>query len=149
MSKIIKPLKIFALLLFATLLLVSILITFLTIKSLPDYNRTVVNSLVKQDVKIFRNKYAIPNIVSKTNEDTFFALGYVHAQDRLWQMELMRRTGSGRLSEILGHSALQFDKYTRTLGFYKTAQDRVGSLSSKLHQNMTAYVAGINYHINM
>ena len=69
MSKIIKPIKIFVLTLFAILLLVIILITFLTFKSLPDYNRIVLNSLVKQDVKIFRNKYAIPNIVGKTNED--------------------------------------------------------------------------------
>ena len=105
MSKIIKPIKFFVLFSFATFLLVIMLITFLTIKSLPDYNRVVVNSPVKQEVKIFRNKYAIPNIVGKTNEDTFFALGYVHAQDRLWQMILLRKTAKGKLSEIFG------DKY--------------------------------------
>ena len=52
--------------------------------------------------KIFRNKYAIPNIVSKTTKDTFFALGYVHAQDRLWQMILLRKTAKGKLSESFG-----------------------------------------------
>ena len=63
MSKIIKPIKIFALFLFTSLFLIIILITFLIFKSLPDYNRIVLNSLVIQDVTIFRNKYAIPNIV--------------------------------------------------------------------------------------
>ena len=144
MSKIIKPIKIFALLLFATLLLVIILITYLTIKSLPDYNRTVVNSLVKQDVKIFRNKYAIPNIVSKTNEDTFFALGYVHAQDRLWQMILLRKTAKGKLSEIFGEKYLESDKLIRTLDIYNNSRNSVKFLSKKTLNLLESYSNGIN-----
>jgi len=116
--------------------------------SLPTISGEFLSKTVSQPVEIIRDKNAVPHIFAKNEKDAFFALGITHAQDRLWQMELMRRTGSGRLSEILGHSALQFDKYTRTLGFYKTAQDRVGSLPQKLHHHMTAYVAGINYHIN-
>ena len=116
--------------------------------SLPAINGEFLSKTVSQPVEIIRDKNAVPHIFAKNKEDAFFALGLTHAQDRLWQMELMRRTGSGRLSEILGRTALPFDKYTRTLGFYKTAQDRVGSLPPKLHHQMTAYVAGINYHIN-
>ena len=144
MSKIIKPIKIFALLFFATLLLVIILITFLTIKSLPDYNRTVVNSLVKQDLKIFRNKYAIPNIVSKTNEDTFFALGYVHAQDRLLQMILLRKTAKGKLSEIFGDKYLESDKLIRTLDIYNNSKNSVKFLSKKTLNLLESYSNGIN-----
>ena len=144
MSKIIKYIKFFAILLFATLLLVIILITFLTIKSLPDYNRTVVNSLVKQDVKIFRNKYAIPNIVGKTNEDTFFALGYVHAQDRLWQMILLRKTAKGKLSEIFGEKYLESDKLIRTLDIYNNSRNSVKFLSKKTFNLLESYSNGIN-----
>ncbi len=144
MAKIIKPIKFFALFLFATLLLVIILITFLTIKSLPDYNRIVINSLVKQDVKIFRNKYAIPNIVGETNEDTFFALGYIHAQDRLWQMILLRKTAKGKLSEIFGDEYLDSDKFIRTLDIYNNSKNSVKFLSEKPLNLLESYSNGIN-----
>ncbi len=144
MSKIIKPIKIFVILLFTALLLVIILITFLTFKSLPDYNRIVENSLVKQDVKIFRNKYAIPNIVGKTNEDTFFALGYVHAQDRLWQMILLRKTAKGKLSEIFGDKYLESDKLIRTLDIYNNSKNSVKFLSKKTLNLLESYSNGIN-----
>ena len=79
----------------------SLLIALLTFKSLPNYNRVVTSSFVKKDVKI-RNNYAIPYIIGQSNDDTFYALGYVHAQDRLWQMILLRKTAKGKLSEIFG-----------------------------------------------
>ena len=66
MSKFIKPIKFIFFFLFIVLFLGIFLITYLTIKSLPDYNRIVANALVKDDVKIFRNNYAIPNIIGKT-----------------------------------------------------------------------------------
>ncbi|MFL2812313.1 MAG: penicillin acylase family protein, partial [Paracoccaceae bacterium] len=144
MSKIIKPIKFFVLFSFATLLLVIILITFLTIKSLPDYDRVVLNSLVKEDVKIFRNKYAIPNIVGKKNEDTFFALGYVHAQDRLWQMILLRKTAKGKLSEIFGDKYLESDKLIRTLDIYNNSKNSVKFLSKKTLNLLESYSNGIN-----
>ena len=144
MSKIIKPIKYFVIFLLSTFLIVILLITFLTIKSLPDYNRIVVNSLVKQDVKIFRNKYAIPNIVGKTNEDTFFALGYVHAQDRLWQMILLRKTAKGKLSEIFGDEYLDSDKLIRTLDIYNNSQNSVKFLSNKTLNLLESYSNGIN-----
>ena len=144
MSKIIKPIKYFALFLFSTLLIVILLITFLTIKSLPDYNRIVVNSLVKQDVKIFRNKYAIPNIIGVTNEDTFFALGYVHAQDRLWQMILLRKAAKGKLSEIFGDEYLESDKLIRTLDIYNKSQNSLKFLSKKTINLLESYSNGIN-----
>ena len=144
MSKIIKPIKFFVLFSFAIFLLAIILITFLTIKSLPNYNRVVINSLVKQDVKIFRNKYAIPNIEAKTNEDTFFALGYVHAQDRLWQMILLRKTAKGNLSEIFGDKYLESDKLIKTLDIYNNSKNSVKFLSKKTLDLLESYSNGIN-----
>ena len=137
---------------FIILIIFSLILVFGTFiwlrSSLPAIDGTFLSKTVSQPVEIIRDKNAVPHIFAKNAEDAFFALGLTHAQDRLWQMELMRRTGSGRLSEILGRAALPFDKYTRTLGFYKSAKDRIGFLSPKLHKQMTAYVAGINYHIN-
>ena len=144
MSKFINPIKFFALFLLTILLIVISLITFLTIKSLPDYNRIVVNSLVKEDVKIFRDKYAIPNIVGKTDEDTFFALGYVHAQDRLWQMILLRKTAKGKLSEIFGDKYLYSDKLIRTLDIYNNSKNSVKFLSKKTLDLLESYSNGIN-----
>jgi len=135
-----------------TLLIISITLVFGAYfwlrGSLPAIDGVFPSKTISQPVEIIRDKNAVPHIFAKNEKDAFFALGLAHAQDRLWQMELMRRAGSGRLSEILGRAALPFDKYTRTLGFYKSAQDRIAFLPPKLHQQITAYVAGINYHID-
>ncbi|WP_340613269.1 penicillin acylase family protein [Xenorhabdus thailandensis] len=71
---------------------------------------------LQKEVTIKRDRYGIPAIHAATDEDAFFALGYVHAQDRLWQMEINRRLASGRLSEIIGEKAIGLDKYARILG---------------------------------
>ena len=102
-------------------------IALLTFKSIPNYNRVVISSFVKKDVKIIRNDYAIPNIIGQSNEDTFYALGYVHAQDRLWQMILLRKTAKGKLSEIFGEDYLETDKFIRTLDIYNNSQKSFNS----------------------
>ena len=83
-----KPIKIFIIFSITVLVSAVLFIALLTFKSIPNYNRVVTSSFVKKDVKIIRNDYAIPNIIAQSNEDSFYALGYVHAQDRLWQMIL-------------------------------------------------------------
>ncbi|MFL2801766.1 MAG: penicillin acylase family protein [Paracoccaceae bacterium] len=144
MSKFIKPIKFIVFFLFTVLFLGIFFITYLTIKSLPDYNRIVANALVKKDIKIFRNNYAIPNIVGKTNEDTFFALGYVHAQDRLWQMILLRKTAKGKLAEIFGEKYLENDKLMRTLDIYNNSKNSVRFLSERTLTLLESYSNGIN-----
>jgi len=67
-------------------------------------------------VDIVRDPYGIPHIYASGDADAAYALGYAHAQDRLWQMEMNRRIGSGRLAEILGPAALDTDRFLRTLG---------------------------------
>ena len=99
-------------------------------------------------VTVTRDQWGVPHIKASTDLDAFWAQGYVHAQDRLWQMELNRRTGAGRLSEILGDAALEQDKFLRTWGFYRAAQASEAALSDHTRAALAAYVAGVNAFIN-
>ena len=99
-------------------------------------------------VTVTRDQWGVPHIKASTDMDAFWAQGYVHAQDRLWQMELNRRTGAGRLSEILGDAALEQDKFLRTWGFYRAAQASEAALSDHTRAALAAYVAGVNAFIN-
>src|SRR5690606_25496763 len=76
--------------------------------------------------------------------DAAFALGYVHAQDRLYQMEQMRRVGAGRLAEIVGERALPMDRIMRTLGLYRAAEAQLDALSPELRAYLEAYTSGVN-----
>ena len=108
-----------------------LLIAFLANKSVPNYDRTVSSPLIEDQIRISRNKYAVPNIEGKTNEDTFFGLGYAHAQDRLWQMLLLRKTAQGKLSEYFGEKTIDVDIFMRTLDIYNNANESTFHLSPK------------------
>ena len=95
-------------------------------------------------VTITRDQWGVPHIRAKTDLDAFYAQGFVHAQDRLWQMELNRRTGAGRLSEILGAAALEQDKFLRTWGFYRAAEASYPALEPRTKAILEAYAAGVN-----
>lgn len=89
---------------------------------LPQTSGSVRVAGLKGAVEIVRDAAGIPHIFATTDHDAYFGLGYVHAQDRLWQMEMNRRIGAGRLSEILGKATLDIDKFQRTMGYYRLAQ---------------------------
>ena len=112
--------------------------------SLPQTDGTVVVGGLSAPVSITRDAHGIPTIVAKTDTDAAFALGYVHAQDRLFQMDLMRRYGAGRLSEWFGAVALPADRFTRTFGFYRTAKAQYAHLSPTVRSVLDAYAAGVN-----
>ncbi len=95
-------------------------------------------------MKIIRDAAGIPHIFASTDPDAFFALGYVHAQDRLWQMEMHRRIGAGRLSEIFGEKTLKTDQFLRTLGVYRAASKAWEYLNPRVQRMFEAYVQGIN-----
>lgn len=95
-------------------------------------------------ISIQKDQWGVPHIRAKTDLDAFYALGFVHAQDRLWQMELSRRIGAGRLSEILGAAALDQDKFLRTWGFYRAAENSYASLEPRSKTVLEAYAAGVN-----
>jgi penicillin amidase len=93
-------------------------------------------------VAVYRDAWSIPHIFAQTDEDASFALGWVHAEDRLWQMETMRRLGAGRLAEIFGPTGLPSDRWMRTLGLHRLAERDYAVLSSETKRQFDAYARG-------
>src|SRR5262245_924082 len=116
-------------------------------RSLPTIDGAITVSGVTAPVEIIRDADAIPHIFGATKRDALFGLGYVHAQDRLWQMEFQRRIGHGRLSEIFGPTPLPQDRFLRTVGFGRAARAAWAALADAAKQQVDAYVAGINAFI--
>ncbi|WP_027481080.1 penicillin acylase family protein [Deinococcus pimensis] len=100
---------------------------------------------LRGDVTVSRDRWGVPHIRARESDaDAVFALGYVHAQDRLWQMEFQRRIGAGRLSEVLGPAALDQDRFLRTWGFYRAARSALPALNARSRELLAAYAAGVN-----
>jgi penicillin G amidase len=116
-------------------------------RSLPVVNGTDVVAGASSPIDIVRDADAIPHIFAATKADALFGLGYVHAQDRLWQMEFQRRIGHGRLSEILGPAAVPQDRFLRTVGFGRAARTAWASTPEWAKAQVNAYVAGVNAFI--
>ncbi|HEX6113341.1 MAG TPA: penicillin acylase family protein [Geminicoccaceae bacterium] len=112
--------------------------------SLPQVDGEIVVAGLKAPVTIVRDRWAIPHIEAASPLDASFALGFVHAQDRLWQMEFQRRLGAGRLAEILGAAALPSDRFMRTLGFYRRAEASLAHLKPATLAWLEAYADGVN-----
>jgi penicillin G amidase len=120
---------------------------YLVTKSFPQVNGEISSSQIHSKVKIYRDEFGVPSIVAKNEYDLFFAQGYVHAQDRLWQMDISRRAGEGRLSEVLGTGTIKFDKMLRTVGFKSIAEHLESYISPKSKEILQAYSDGVNEYI--
>ncbi len=116
-------------------------------RSLPEIAGTMKVAGLSAPIDIIRDADAIPHIFAANKPDALFGLGYVHAQDRLWQMEMQRRIGHGRLSEVLGEAALRQDRFLRTVGFGRAARTAWASTPDWVRQQITAYLAGVNAFI--
>lgn len=99
-------------------------------------------------VTITRDSNAVPHISGATVDDVLSALGFVHAQERLWQMEVTRMAGQGRLSELFGDRTVSTDRFIRSLGVYEAAQNSVAVLNPDDRAKVDAYVRGINLFID-
>ncbi|MBX7109861.1 MAG: penicillin acylase family protein [Chitinophagales bacterium] len=141
-----------------TLLILMLLIVLITIGGYlylrstgPIYNGTVKLIGLNKSVSVKYDDYGIPHIYAGSEADAFFALGYVHAQDRLFQMELLRRVGAGRLSEIFGADMVEADRLFRTLGIAEMAKQStalyLSADTAAYQQNAMAYLSGINQYI--
>lgn len=117
---------------------------YLATRSLPDYNNSYVVQAIDAPIEIVRDSYAVPHIFGEADADVLFGLGFAHAQDRLWQMELMRRTAQGRLSEIFGQETLETDKLMRALDIYTISQRAVFAQTPDTLAMLNAYSAGVN-----
>jgi penicillin G amidase len=116
-------------------------------QSLPVVSGTIAVAGLSAPVEIVRDAAAIPHIKAASKSDALFGLGYVHAQDRLWQMEFQRRIGHGRLSEIFGAAALPQDRFLRTVGFGRAARSAWEHLPADARRDIDAYCAGVNAFI--
>ncbi len=120
------------------------LIYFLASQSLPEYDQTLEVEGITAPVEIVRDTANVPHVMGQSDPDVFFGLGYAHAQDRLWQMTVLRRTVQGRLSEIFGQRTVHIDKLLRRLDLYGLAHRSVDVQDDYTLAALRAYSAGIN-----
>ena len=117
-------------------------------RPLPRTRGTVHLPGLQSSVQVLRDRWGVPHIYAQNAEDLFYAQGYVHAQDRLWQMELQRRLTAGRLSEIFGETTLPVDRFLRVVGLYRAAEEGVEALDDESRRALRAYAAGVNAYIS-
>jgi penicillin G amidase len=113
-------------------------------RSLPQVEGRIRVAGLHAPVDIIRDVDAVPHIYAQNKLDAMFGLGYVHAQDRLWQMEIWRRISQGRFAEIFGERALDADRFLRTIGLQRAGQRAWEKLPTETKETVNAYVAGIN-----
>jgi penicillin amidase len=119
----------------------------------PKYEANLQLPGLQSQVEVLYDNYAIPHIYAQNEEDLFDAFGYVHAQDRLFQMEVLRRLADGRLSEVFGEKALQSDKFFRMLSFREQAKLTLATVykdpNAPFVKAAKAYLKGINQYIKV
>jgi penicillin amidase len=115
--------------------------------SLPELDGSYTVTGITEPARIVRDRNGIPHIYAETYDDAMYALGFVHAQDRLYQMESQRRIGAGRLSEVAGSSTVGFDRMMRALGLYRRAEADFAHLERDTQRALEAYAAGVNAYL--
>ncbi len=121
--------------------------TWFSRQALPKTSGSIQVSGLQQPVEIVRDAYGVAHIYAQTPEDLFFAEGYVHAQERFWQMEFQRHIAAGRLSEIFGEATLGTDIHLRHFNFIANSQKAYEMMEPESHRILDAYTAGVNAYI--
>ena len=119
----------------------------LATRGIPDYNQNVKLKNIKETVTVYRDQYAVPHVYAKNEEDLYRAVGYVMAQDRLWQMDLMRRVTTGRLAEIFGEDLLKTDQLMRSLRITEKSNLILSKSNEKMIKMAEAFTDGVNQFI--
>ena len=137
---------------FAVMIAMLVSLVFITVKTIaPDYGFDLAVDGVESEVEVLFDDIGVPHIYAQSETDAMHALGYVHAMERLWQMDLLRRAGAGELSALLGPDMVENDKYLRTLGMREAATRTVDQMDAQANPHildaMTAYLDGINTFI--
>lgn len=125
-------------------LLAGVIVYYFLSRSLPDYDEAFTLEGVSAPVEIVRNNNNVPHIFGATDRDVYFALGFAHAQDRLWQMTMLRRTVQGRLSEVFGQRTVKIDELMRRYDLYGLAQQSVAVQDAPTMEALEAYASGVN-----
>jgi len=123
-------------------------IYYLGTRSLPDYSHALSVPYLEAPVEIVRDNANVPHIFGSTDTDVYYALGYAHAQDRLWQMTMLRRTAQGRLSEIFGTRTVEIDKLIRRLDLYPLAVASLDAQDARTMAILQAYATGVNARLD-
>lgn len=116
-------------------------------RSLPNYNLTIKSNQIFKPTIISRDQYAIPTISAENIHDIYFSIGFLHAQDRLFQMDLFRKMSEGRLSEWFGDTTLVTDIFFRTLQFRSQSQQIIKRLTTEEYTILKAYTDGVNQYV--
>ena len=124
------------------------LLASITARSLPQVNGNLQVAGLQGSVTVIRDAAGVAQIYADSPHDLFMAQGYVHAQDRLWQMEVWRHISSGRLSELFGPTELKTDEFIRMLGWRASAQADLDAVSPAVRSALDAYTAGVNAYMN-
>jgi penicillin amidase len=129
------------------LLVIAGTVVFVVRHSFPTYDGTIELDGLDAEVSVVRDTNGIPQIYADTPADLFAAQGYVHAQDRFFEMDFRRHVTSGRLSELFGKTALETDKFVRTLGWRRVAEKELPLLSPTTRQYLDDYARGVNAYL--
>ncbi|TXL62388.1 penicillin acylase family protein [Aeromicrobium terrae] len=122
--------------------------SFVTVrKSFPDTTGEVRITGLHGDVVIKRDAWGVPQVYAADERDLFFAQGYVHAQDRFYEMDFRRHVTAGRLAELVGEDAVDTDEFVRTLGWRRVAQQEYEQLDANTRSLLQAYSRGVNSYI--
>jgi penicillin amidase len=124
--------------------LIYTVVRFLMRRSLPVVDGVLQAQGLGAPVEVIRDRWGVPHIYAASLDDALFAQGYVHAQDRLWQMEMNRRTGHGRLAELFGPVAASTDQFLRTIGLARAARNDWQALGAAERRTLEAYTRGVN-----
>lgn len=116
-------------------------------KALPDYNQNIELKGLIGEVVVYRDIHAVPHIYAENEHDLYMAVGYVMAQDRLWQMDFLRRVGQGRLSEIFGKDMIDADHFLRALRIQEKSQMVLASTEENILNALDAFSNGVNQFI--
>ena len=120
---------------------------YLKTAAVPDYNKDLVLWNLKDTVQVFRDEHAVPHIYAQNEEDLYRAVGFAMAQDRLWQMDFLRRVTQGRLSEILGKDQAGTDLFLRSLRIQEKSEKVLAQADPEIKAALEAFSEGVNWYI--
>lgn len=146
-SKIMLIFRSILLILLALILLLGVAGFILSRQSFPQIEGTIVLPELNAPVEVIRDRNGIPHIYASNEHDLFFVQGYVHAQDRFFQMDVWRHTGSGRLSEMFGKSQIETDKFLRTMGWARIAAKELELAEPGTLSALEDYAEGVNAYL--
>ena len=116
-------------------------------RSFPQTSGEVTVAGLERPTEVLRDEHGIPQVYADTAQDLFYTQGYVHAQDRFFEMDFRRHVVAGRLSELVGRDALDADVYVRSLGWYEVASEELAELDAASRSYLEAYADGVNAYL--